>query len=143
MDFSPETLIDFGLNLAGYAIVTLLVFLISNRRSSKKKAPSKEPENKMTTTPVARNKSAAAGTARMDFIAFADEKGGRSDEVLSMPASSDQSSETVPTSRQENRRAIYREARRLLARGKSGRDLMDSLPITEDEVEMLSFSRQA
>jgi hypothetical protein len=49
----------------------------------------------------------------------------------------------VSVSRQENRRAIYREARRLLAGGQSQTDLSRRLPLTEDEIEMLSVSGRA
>lgn len=145
MDFSPEVLVDFGFNLAGYVIVTLLIYLVVGRRSRRDKATeSIGAENSIAERIEAQqNKIAPGDKSRMEFVAFNESPVQTFNKPASAKVPAQPAGQAHQVSRQENRREIYREARRLLARGKSGSELLGSLPLTEDEMEMLSFSRQA
>jgi hypothetical protein len=149
MDFSSDVLIDFGLNLAGYVVVALLIFVLMGRRRREK-----QPATVDRIVPAARSPKvmsqpkvpAPARTEDPEFIPLAGSvPRGRSGAAVSYVRGGDDES-VVPlteTTRKENRRAIYQEARRLLASGKARRDLMDQLPLTEGELEMLSVAGKA
>jgi hypothetical protein len=148
MDFSSEILIDFGLNMAGYVIVTLLVYLMLSRR---RRATGHSSDHRRLAAASAMEPKAGleAGRAgdRMEFVPLSEHvetpqvaTGRRIDAAR---AATEKPTLPVSISRQENRRAIYREARRLLAGGQSQSDLSRRLPLTEDEIEMLSVSGRA
>jgi len=145
MDFSPEVLIDFGFNLAGYIIVTLLIYLVVGRRSRRVKATESIGKEISVAEKfeAQQNKIAPANKSRMEFVAFKEPPVQTFDDPASAKVVAQPAGQAHQVSRQENRREIYREARRLLAKGKSGSELLGSLPLTEDEMEMLSFSQQA
>jgi len=145
MDFSPEVLIDFGFNLAGYAIAALLIYLVLGRRSRKIKTTGSIAEalalkHRHKDRPI---NNSAERRSPMEFVAFGERPEQAVNDAAETRARIEPENQSRPLSRQESRRAIYREARRLLAKGRSGSELLSSLPLTEDEMEMLSFSRQA
>ena len=135
MDFSSEVLIEFGLNLAGYLLVALLVYLmVSRRRSTQAAARIQSAIVPSSAAPAAPSQIRKESSAPQ-FISLALNRVGE-------PAASPLPAGEEPVSgahlRQANRRAIYAEARRLLARGASSRDLGHKLPLTEAEIELLS-----
>ena len=149
MDFSSDILFSFGLNLAGYLVAAMLVFvLIGQRRSSKAKVEtdialvSSEEANKAVTRPKT---ASPVNVPAPEFISLADQTKRPDDKSVRIhPASSDRGEQvSVAATRRADRRAICREARRLLAKGKSRSELLDRLPLTEDEVEMLSAASNA
>lgn len=146
MDFSSNVMIDFGLNLIGYLVTTLLIYQLLSRRQRKIKIA-------MPTMPMSEEKQITRSEAKTDKKVMAT----KGSEYIPLPdslfPSRPQSPETTVlsekkpavtidrnTNRQENRKAIYREARRLLAGGRSRNDLMERLPLTENEVDMLSVT---
>jgi hypothetical protein len=141
MDFSPEIMIDFGFNLAGYLVVTLLICVLLRRRKARHQTPvdgnPNESEDKVKS---ATQETYSRSDPSMEYVSLA---ASDSDDGNNSAGDAHRAAASGPASRQENRRAIYREARRLLARGKSGKELIGSLPLTEDEIEMLSVSGQA
>lgn len=143
MDFSSGIIIDFGLNLAGYMVVTLLVYVLAIRQKRPQSAPAVQPHRNMTTAPT---RSAAMPPAESAFVSLAStRRAPRFDQVVGdheAPALRPDDTLSV-ASRRENRRAIYREARQLLARGQSQGELLARLPLTEDEIEMLSMAGNA
>jgi type IV secretory pathway VirB10-like protein len=154
MEFSSDIMMEFGLNLAGYIIVAVTTYWIATR--SRKAKGNQSGSNKINTVvnsePIVRKTSTSPVTTRadegMEYISFANIGAIPVQSVPDLAAigQKQEQPETEtprPVSRQENRRAIYREARRLLARGKSNSDLMQQLPLTEDEVEMLSMAPNA
>ena len=146
MDFSSNVMIDFGLNLIGYLVTTMLIYqLISRRQRKIKIATPTMPmsEEKQITRPDLKTDKQIKAPINSEYIPLA----GSS--FPSRPQSPETTvlSENTPmvpisreTNRQENRKAIYREARRLLAGGRSRNDLMERLPLTENEVDMLSVT---
>ncbi len=145
MDFSPEIMRDFGLNLAGYFLVALLVHLVFGWTRKKPADADNEREMVSLANKTVRSEiePARASTSRLQFVTF-DESTQRPESPVRQGVK-EVATETVASSlisRQENRRAIYREARRLLARGKSNHELLHHLPLTENEIAMLSVSRQ-
>ncbi len=151
MDFSSEILIDFGLNLAGYVIVTLLVYLMLSRRRRATGLSSDHRRLAGTSTVEPKTGSETVECRRtgdkMEFIPLSEceetPKTAANHHIENGRGTIGKPAASVSISRQENRRAIYREARRLLAGGKSQGDLLHRLPLTENEIEMLSVSGQA
>jgi hypothetical protein len=150
MDFSSDVLIDFGLNLAGYIVVALLLYVLMGRRRREKQP--KTVEHAAATSPspkVVSQPTKAAAPVRVEgpeFIPLAERvPRGRSGAAVSHVYGGDDEAAVPLTeaTRKENRRAIYQEARRLLAMGKARRDLLDQLPLTEGELEMLSVAGKA
>ncbi len=150
MDFSSDVLIDVGLNLAGYLVAALLVYLILkkhpvNNRTARKR-PSASGPNTTASAAGASSPVAARPDVEPEFVSLSETKsaaGGndRPAHGATAPAGAD-----VPVSgewRRQNRRAIYAEARRLLARGDSPSDLMTKLPVTESELDMLTVTGRA
>ena len=149
MDFSSDVLIDFGLNLAGYLIVSLLIYVLVGRRAAGRK-----PAASAQTSAAAARKTAPVAAVRQtvdrdaEFVplnvrrAVVIDRGGQPS-AATAAAQSERPGSDSPTSRQQNRRAIYEEARRLLAGGKSRSDLLTQLPVTEGELEMLSVTGKA
>jgi len=152
MDFSLDVLIEFALNLAGYLIVTLLVFvLVARRRQASKTSTTTGhvnvviPSVKETTPRAAVTAKASSGPEFLSLSGLParpvkENKGVKprlaSEKVTEKPVS-------LTVSRQENRRAIYHQARQLLAKGASHRDLLSRLPLTDDEIAMLSATGNA
>ena len=152
MDFSLEVLTEFALNLAGYLIVTLLVIVLVARRRQAHKAAAVAGHINAVVPPVLEAARRAVLPRKADsepeFLSLSGPqiRPARSigeakphlaaTEVEERPVS-------VSVSRQENRRAIYRQARQLLAKGESHRDLLNRLPLTDDEVAMLSATGNA
>jgi hypothetical protein len=146
MDFSTNVIIDFGLNLAGYIIVALLVYVLVSRQRRPQAAPAAQLPDNMKMAPARpATYSHAAMTSQPAFVALtSDGRSPRFDRVVGdndVPSGLPTADPAV--SRRENRRAIYREARQLLARGKSRGELLARLPLTEDELEMLSMAGNA
>ncbi len=147
MDFSSDVLIDVGLNLAGYLIAALLVFLVLkkhpvNDRAAHEKPSAAEPTAVATAqnTPSPRR----APAFEPEFVSLSETKPAPSG--AGRRASESSESATAPVAgewRRQNRRAIYAEARRLLARGDSPSDLMTKLPVTESELDMLTVTGRA
>jgi len=153
MDFSSDVLIDFGLNLAGYIIVALLTYILLGRRGRSEVKLS--PAATCAATPMAAGRplverAVATTFAASDpeFIPLAHQSerkpdyGNREGAVVSGREDRSVKPLTVAT-RQENRRAIYQEARRLLASGRSRHELLHQLPLTEGELELLSVAGKA
>lgn len=143
MEFSSDVLIESGLNLAGYLVVAALLYLLMRRRTTKPARPSRPAAD-----PAAHQSAAANHPVKLR----------PADGSVFLPLAS--ATPTTPTaagsrsltpepdarkeqSRRDNRRAIYREARRLLAQGNSRRELLDRFPLTEDEIELLSVTGKA
>ena len=141
MEFSQNTLIQFGLDIAGYLTIGVLLYVLLSRRLSRRdrsdqveKLPVK-PEVKPVPQVV---------SERGEFVNLPEPKEEKSFKVIETPQSLRLSATKDSTmTRRENRRAIYQEARQLLANGHSRRDVMTRLPLTETELEMLSAAGQA
>lgn len=138
MDFSQNVMIDFGLNLAGYLIVLILVFLLV-RQPRKKPTP---PQSAALPTPIdatdrQRVISRELRATRSVEPAFVEL--GRPSPA---PPENRKIDESLPN-RQHHRRAIYNEARALLARGRTRSELLQRLPLTEDEIEILAATGNA
>lgn len=143
MEFSSDILIESGLNLVGYLIVAALLYLMTARRIAK---PARHGQP--TTDSVAAHQSAAANhpvklppADAAVFVSLASATPAGVGKTAS-PATAEPDV-LKESSRRENRRAIYREARRLLAQGNSRRELLDRFPLTEDEIELLSVTGKA
>lgn len=150
MEMSQEVLIDFGLNLAGYIVVVLLAYVLfrmPHRTRSKKSQPVNPVWDELN---VAQSKpvvTAKTASTPLDYIALAEMKmksttGTRRRDQSEADVNPSGNRETSFT-RRNNRREIYKQARELLSKGKSGRELLEKLPITEGELEMLSLARKA
>jgi hypothetical protein len=143
MEFSSEILIESGLNLAGYLVVAALLYLLTARRTVRPPRPGKRPTDVVAHQTAAANSPVTVRTADSPvFVSLAatapsvrTEAGYRS--------AAPKPDVLTESSRRENRRAIYREARRLLAQGNSRRELLDKFPLTEDEIELLSVTGKA
>ena len=135
MEFSSDVLVDFGLNLAGYIIVAILLFVLTGRRRKQVKAGAVQPASPPPQAPSqARPASAVGASAEPEFIALSGSSRQLGKEAPAAP--------TLPD-RQKNRRAIYDEARRLLAAGKPHGELLRQLPVTESELDMLTAAGKA
>lgn len=135
MEFSSELLTEFGLNLAGYLIVAVLVYnLVSRRSPTIGSVTNKATARSMPTPPKSAPevRIARPTTSEPVFVSLAAQ-------ATASPAPT----ATPAATRRDNRRAIYQEARRLLAMGNSRRELLDRLPLTEDEIELLSLAGKA
>jgi hypothetical protein len=150
MDFSTDVMIEFGFNLAGYLIVALLVYAALGRRRRTATAPV-EPKREATpaAVPLAMHRPVfEPRTGQPEFLSLSAPTHGRAGETDGAPIIM-RHSDDVPAgslteaTRRENREAIYREARRLLAKGKSRGELLDRLPVTEGEIEMLTATGKA
>ena len=148
MDFSSDILIDFGLNLAGYLIVGLLVHQLLIRRltpvdQSKEALPATTdnapaPQAEAASEPITRS-------AAPEFIFLAEQEKTSAKVTSQVDATVDDAPAPIgrEATRRADRRAICREAKRLLAKGKSQGELMQCLHLTENEVEMLSAAGKA
>lgn len=156
MEMSQELLIDFGLNLAGYLVVVILAYILFRLPYRQRKTSQTAVRDELTLTspkqteakPVAHS-SRPSAKSQPDYIELAQMK----------VQATEHSKQTVPIgaetttnrrtggdavfSRRNNRREIYNQARELLSKGKSSRELLQQLPITEGELEMLSLARKA
>ncbi|MEE9442125.1 MAG: hypothetical protein V3V99_05605 [candidate division Zixibacteria bacterium] len=141
MDFSQDVLIEFGLNLAGYLMVAMLVLLLVNRRQARKDGNATEDNTNRVKTRT-RQKIDALTQPNPEFMSLKKSRGAASplDEIVEKQAGHEENIIPVFTSddRQKNRREIYRQARRLMAEGKSNHELLEQLPLTEDELELIS-----
>jgi hypothetical protein len=135
MEFSSDVLVDFGLNLAGYIIVALLIFVLTGRRRKQVNAGMVVPVRTPPQVPSqARPISAVGASGEPEFIALSGPPKQIGREASAVPALPD---------RQKNRRAIYEEARRLLAAGKPHGELLRQLPVTESELDILTAAGKA
>jgi len=148
MDFSSDVLIDVGLNLAGYLVAALLILVIARKKQSKdtdvKESPAATKPQAAASTPVAHQVRKATTVIDPEFVSLSETKAAPagSDRLAAGPAATP----GTPVSaewRRQNRREIYAEARRLLARGDSPSDLMTKLPVTESELDMLTVAGRA
>jgi hypothetical protein len=152
MDFSSDVLIEFGLNLAGYIIAALLIYLLLGMRKQRAEqmerhedaAPSK------TKAEISKQKTfpAAAINRDVEFVPLSKARTGNDDSSEDKSpektdADVEDTAQPAVISRQASRRAIYQEARRLLASGKPHSDLLEQLPLTEGELEMLTVAGKA
>ncbi len=150
MDFSSDVLIDVGLNLAGYLVAALLIYLIVKKRpvdncAVHKKSSAAKP-GAAASVPGAPSSPKAAAAFEPEFVSLSDIRLAPTGAGRRAPGSSPSASADAPVSgewRRQNRRAIYAEARRLLARGDSPSDLMSKLPVTESELDMLTVTGRA
>ena len=145
MEFSTHILTDFALNLAGYIVVALLVYLLLSKRANRAQSGSdSKPAAAQPTVEFKKVGRPVSQASKPEFISLFGVGSPR------MPASAPQQPEPQPDARppaidnrRDNRRAIYREAKRLLALGGSRTELLATLPLTEDELEMLSVTAKA
>jgi hypothetical protein len=149
MDFSSDVLIDFGLNLAGFIVAAILIYVLLGKARHNKR-PAVNVSNKiMEVKKIAGGAKDAVVGSRIDpeFIPLSQRIEGEKSIAISSDTSTDDvtrpTSPITPEVRRKNRRAIYEEARRLLASGKSHGDLLHQLPLTEGELEMLSVAGKA
>lgn len=145
MDFSTQTLIEFGLNLAGYIIVALLVYILLRRKERKSTPAAKENPESADTIVIRKDTPIQPNRQEPEFVplhARISQAATPASRPVVRPTQPEPET-LVATNRRENRRAIYREARRLLANGRPHNELLASLPITEDELEMLSVAGKA
>lgn len=149
MDFSSEVLIDFGLNLAGYIIVGLLIYCLLRRRDWQAfhtAAIDTTVAISQKTNPAINKSPAANIGSDPEFIPLSGSSQDSPSRSKSNGSGIGKINKVLPitsATRQENRRAIYQEARRLLASGKPRGDLLRQLPLTEGELEMLSVTGKA
>lgn len=144
MDFSTQTLIEFGLNLAGYIVVALLVYILLRRKDAKPSPAAKEKSESADTIVIRKDTPILPSRQEPEFVPLST-RASQPAAAAARPASlpRQQPEPLVAVNRRENRRAIYREARRLLATGRPHNELLASLPITEDELDMLSVAGKA
>jgi len=145
MEFSSEILIESGLNLAGYLVVAVLLYLMIGRRSSTRTKQPALPSSPVAAPAPTISPAASAKPRSADNPVFIPLGASASPTPTTKTGKSVAPDTDVveQISRRENRRAIYREARRLLALGNSRRELMDKFPLTEDEIELLSVAGKA
>lgn len=145
MEFSSDILIESGLNLAGYLVVAVLLYLLIGRRTSKRAKQIASPDGSIAAATPTVSPATSARPRSADNPVFISLAAGTSTATAPRTAKSvvPDSDVVEQISRRENRRAIYREARRLLALGNSRRELMDKFPLTEDEIELLSVAGKA
>ncbi|MEZ5359873.1 MAG: hypothetical protein R3F48_13725 [Candidatus Zixiibacteriota bacterium] len=145
MDFSTHTLIEFGLNLAGYIVVALLVYILLRRKDSKPASPAKENVEPADTIVIRKDTPIQPKRQEPEFVSLHARisKPAKPAPRPVATAARLEPESLISANRRENRRAIYREARRLLANGRPHNELLESLPITEDELEMLSVAGKA
>lgn len=145
MELSSDVFIDFGLNLAGYIVAALMLYILTGRRRRRhseelhgegrgnaRAASSSRPENVIVREPA---------ESEPEFIALAGDRRPAAEGAVGTGRSRMPTS--VRATRQENRRAIYHEARRLLASGTAHSEVLDQLPLTEGELELLSVAGKA
>lgn len=143
MEFSSDLLIESGLNLAGYLVVAALLYLLMSRRTKKPARPLRPAAD-----PAAHQSAAANHPVKLRptdgsvFLSLASATPTPPTKARSRSLTPEPDVRTEQ-SRRDNRRAIYREARRLLAQGNSRRELLDRFPLTEDEIELLSVTGKA
>lgn len=149
MDFSSNLLIDFGLNLAGYVIAALLIYLLAGMRRQRAAQPNRQEDTASSKCdPKIRKVNTSPAAAGPEFIPLTT---ARTDGCNANPVKApgkiaeDADAKTLPAtfSLQASRRAIYQEARRLLASGKTKSDLLRQLPLTDGELEMLTVAGKA
>jgi len=148
MDFSSEVLIDFGLNLAGYLIVAVMIYIILGRRGREQRRPASEKKPAAVAvkdqTVVTKPAPVAANIGQSEYISLSGLTARSPETPVARPTEmAGRMSSITPATRKENRRAIYQEARRLLASGKLRSDLVQQLPLTENELEMLTVTGKA
>jgi hypothetical protein len=153
MDFSSDVLIDFGLNLAGFLVVALLLYTLIGKKSARGKTPVAAFQPRpvaIPAAPVTLPPPTVKQPAGRDpeFVPLSARNSAASAEVeRHRPAIAavvdDGPRRGLSVSRQQNRRAIYEEARRLLAGGKSRGELLSQLPVTEGELDMLTVAGKA
>jgi hypothetical protein len=150
MEFSSNILIDFGLNLAGYLVAALLMYVLIGRvRPAEQTGSAAEASHEKPRKAMSRPSNEALQRPRPDpeFIPLADREKSRPD--LNREDGGDRSSSSMIDEqngigrRHRNRRAIYEEARRLLAGGASHTDLLSRLPVTESELDILTVTEKA
>jgi len=151
MEFSSNVLIDFGLNLAGYLIAALLAYVLigrADRTAHMEPAAGTireaEPDemNSLPPKPVAHSPKSDPEFLPLTDRARARPGAGRGD-ARPRHSSAVAGDEGGTDWRGRNRRAIYEEARRLLAGGTSPSDLLSRLPVTESELDMLTVTSKA
>ncbi len=156
MEMSQEMLIDFGLNLAGYLVVVILAYVLfrlpHRQRKSSQTAQRDElmptPPQQTEAKPVAHSSRPSFGP-QPDYIELAQmkvqatERTKQTTQITAETTKNRTTGRDAGFSRRNNRREIYNQARDLLSKGKSSRELLQQLPITEGELEMLSLARKA
>ena len=147
MDFSQDVIIEFALNLGGYLIVLMLLLLLMKGKTAPKKEQLDHVVDDNASIEIPEKSVQPAAPSRKvdpEFIAFQEDNRTKKFDNNILPV---KEAEPVRHFTQEekrkNRREIYKEARRLLAKGHSGGDVMRSLPLTEDEVDILSIAGKA
>ena len=124
MDFSSDILIQFGLNLIGYMIAGLLVYILT--AGVRKVAPSSIPTTGSAVAGLSQpqenpDSADAVTTADPEIILLTD----NNPPAVKAPACESPSATTVGdgpeqkriNSRRDNRKAIYREAREFVQAG--------------------------
>ena len=150
MELSSDVLIDFGLNQAGYLVAALLIYvLLGNRGRRQNRAACAGAEGTAAPNPKTPHRiplSSSAEKKEPEFISLAASRGGsdrRESAKSEVENDEKQTQSHSAPDRRHNRRVIYREAMRLLASGTSRGDVLDQLPLTEGELEMLSVAGKA
>jgi hypothetical protein len=148
MDFSSDVFIDVGLNLAGYLVAALLGYLIAKRQPARRRTAEESPAAKPQTSASAHTAPPPKKTTAVEpeFVSLSQAKDIGTDADPLARAAAEAAQAAGPVSgewRRQNRRAIYAEARRLLARGDSPGDLLKKLPVTESELDMLTVAGRA
>jgi hypothetical protein len=150
MDFSSDILVSLALNIIGYLVAAALVAIILRNRKLEKE----KPEPKMQTRdadpempPVRKQESPVQiNDPGPEYISFSEMPRVQTNSANKNTAPDHAPVKSIPhrpPTRQENRRAIYREARKLLAKGKTRDELLHRLPVTENELEMLTVAKRA
>jgi hypothetical protein len=151
MEFSSTVLIDFGLNLAGYVIAAMLVYLFMGRvnRAAHSEPVAAATAEEKPAPKISRSSSFVQRPPQpeVEFVALTKQKTEQAepDEMSASESTSTRRNEDEGGAdwRRRNRRAIYEEARRLLAGGTSRDDLLSRLPVTETELDMLTVTGKA
>lgn len=150
MEFSSDVLIDFGLNLAGYVVVALLVYVLIARRivaigpAAGEGAAGIAGSPKESTTATLSDVKPAATPEFVSLLLPEKTHSPRGCDRDAVQTETDENRDATGTEwRRQNRRAIYEEARRLLAHGSSRTDLLSKLPVTESELDMLTVTGRA
>lgn len=140
MDFSPEFIIDWSLNVAGYVVAGLLsVMIYSMFNRTKKTADQVVSNNSVEAIPT--DKAVASPrefrtNSKLEFIKF-----GESDSQNQLYSKSDNKSNDVKGIIRRNRPEVLRVAREMLNAGTSPEKIKNELPVSESELSLLRMNK--
>ena len=140
MDFSPEFLIDWSLNVAGYVVAGLLSVAIfssfnRNKKTAHQTITDKTEETNLSTKPVSLPKNYNTNS-KLEFI-----KLGETASDFSQDSTSKNNTNNLTGVIRRNRSEVLRVAREMLNAGASPEKIKSELPVSETELSLLSLNK--